>query len=849
MNRNAATPKPFRLHERLEHWFESRGWAPFDFQRDAWRAYRSGEDGLVHAPTGMGKTLSVWLGPVSQWLDEHPGPSARIGSPDRNHSEPLRVLWITPLRALANDTLDALRRPIEDLGLPWTIEKRTGDTAQSIKAKQRTRYPTALVITPESLSLLLSYPDAHRRLRGLRAVVVDEWHELLSSKRGTQTELCLARLRRWNPDLRTWGLSATLGNVEQAAATLVGSRPPSAPRLIRGSSTKRIEIRSIIPEDIERFPWAGHIGLKILPEVIRAIEGANSTLVFCNTRAQVEIWYSAIMGARPDWLGRVSLHHGSLDKQLRDKVEAGLREGRAKCVVCTSSLDLGVDFSPVDLVLQIGSPKGVARLLQRAGRSGHQPGATSTVLCVPTHAFELIEFAAARKAAGDNRIEHRLPLEKPLDVLVQHLVTCAVGGGFERREILDEVRGATSYRDLSSTELGWALDFLTKGGAALGAYPEFRRVEIEDADGSERFIVRERSVTTSHRLGIGTITADSAMTVRWASGGGKALGTIEESFISRLRTGDRFVFAGRLLELARVREMTAYVRKATGRKGTVPRWGGGRSPLSTELSAAVRGQLESSSTGSGAEPEMLAVEPLLRLQREWSIIPSPDQLLIETTTSRDGYHAFLFPFDGRSVHEGLGALLAYRLTRQAPRSLAVTANDYGVEVLCETPIDLSEADWRTMLSTEDLLADLLDCLNSGQLARRRFRDIARIAGLIHPGFPGKQSKPARHLQASSELFFDVFNEFDPANLLLDQAKREVLSEQLEVSRLRSALQRIAGSTIVLMPTKRLTPLSFPLYAERLRTQTASSESWRDRIERMVLRLETAAGSPSDTLSR
>jgi len=843
------TGSAYRLHPKLESWFKQRRWSPFDFQREAWGAFSAGRDGLVHAPTGMGKTLSVWLGPVSQWLEEHPDFESSGQTVERSLAEPLRVLWITPLRALASDTLDALLQPVHDLGLPWTVEKRTGDTAQSVKAKQRTRFPTALVITPESLSLLLSYPDAKRRMSGIRAVIVDEWHELLSSKRGTQTELCLARLRRWNPKMRTWGLSATLGNVEQAAATLVGSRPAAPPSLVRGSSTKRIEIRSIIPENIQRFPWAGHLGLKTLPEVIRAIEGANSTLVFCNTRSQVEIWYSAIMNARPDWLGRVSLHHGSLDKQLRDKVEAGLREGRAKCVVCTSSLDLGVDFSPVDLVLQIGSPKGVARLLQRAGRSGHQPGAVSTVLCVPTHAFELVEFAAARTAAMQNRIEARAPLDKPLDVLVQHLVTCAVGGGFTRGEILDEVRGAASFADLSATELGWALDFLTKGGAALGAYPEFRRVEIDASGEQERYIVRERSVMVAHRLGIGTITADSAMSVRWATGGGKALGTIEESFISKLRNGERFVFSGRVLELVRVKEMTAYVRKAKSSRGTVPRWGGGRTPLSTELSASVREMLELVRSGRVDQPELTAVLPLLDLQREWSIIPSPDQLLIETTTSREGHHAFVFPFDGRHVHEGLGALLAYRLTRQAPRSLAVTVNDYGVEILCETPLELDEQDWRSVLSPSDLLPDLLACLNSGQLARRRFRDIARIAGLIHPGFPGRHSKPARHLQASSELFFDVFNEFDPANLLLDQAKREVLSDQLEVTRLRACMERIQNTSIVMVPTKRLTPLSFPLYAERLRTQTASSESWRDRIERMVLRLETAAEREEGTLKR
>ncbi|MFG0293739.1 MAG: helicase-related protein [Phycisphaerales bacterium JB050] len=654
-------------------------------------------------------------------------------------------------------------------------------------------------------------------------------------------------MRRWNPMMRTWGLSATLGNLQEAANTLAGAAPAKPPRLIRGAQIKHIEIRSIVPKDIQRFPWAGHLGLKILPEVIEAIESANSTLVFCNTRSQVEIWYGAIMNARPDWLGRVSLHHGSLDKQLRDKVEAGLREGRAKCVVCTSSLDLGVDFSPVDLVLQIGSPKGIARLLQRAGRSGHQPGAVSTVLCVPTHAFELVEFAAARQAASEHAIEHRTPLQKPLDVLVQHLMTCAVGGGFERDTMLEEVRGALSYADLSSTEFGWALDFLTKGGAALGAYPEYKRVEIDESGPTPRYLVRDRSVTTNHRLAIGTITADSAMTVRWASGGGKNLGTIEESFISRLNPGDRFVFSGRVLELVRVREMSAHVRKAKSPKGIVPRWGGGRSPLSTKLSEAVRDKLESARRGDSADPEMQAVDPLLKVQQRWSVLPAPDELLIETTTSRDGHHTFLFPFEGRLVHEGLGALLAFRLTRSAPLSLAVTVNDYGVELLCETPLDLDEPRWREVLSPQDLLADLLACLNSSQLARRRFRDIARISGLIHPGFPRRQAKPARHLQASSELFFDVFSEFDPANLLLDQAKREVLSEQLEVTRLRDALNRIAESRLVLVPTARLTPLSFPLYAERLRTQTMSSESWRDRIERMVLRLEDAATADAATL--
>ncbi len=873
--------------------FQRRGWTPFEFQRRAWEAYLAGRSGLVHAPTGMGKTLSVWLGPVAEALRDagrggEGGPRA-VGAGDsgsirtfadsgpaskrrsRDAAEPLRVLWITPLRALAADTAQALVDPLADLGLgrSWTVETRTGDTAQSLKRKQRERLPTALITTPESLSLLLSYPDARERLASLRSVVVDEWHELLGTKRGVMTELALSRLREFVPDLRTWGLSATIGNMEQAARVLVGVGTPGhepSPALIKGVEPKTLVVESIIPDDIERFPWAGHLGIKVLGAVIAAVErcsdAGGTTLIFCNVRSQAEIWFRRILDERPEWLGEVAIHHGSLERGLRTRVEDLLRVGRQRvragngpevsgvsggvearglrCVVCTSSLDLGVDFAPVEQVIQIGSPRGVARLLQRAGRSGHRPGAASRVLCVPTNAMELVEFAAARAAAGRREVEQRIPLRKALDVLVQHLVTLAAGGGFFERAMYESLRATAAFSELTEREWGWALDFVRAGGPALGAYERYARAR-PDETGLWR--IASEFAARVHRLGIGTITSDPMLSVTFA-GSGKTVGFIEESFIARLRIGDRFVFAGRVLELVRLKDMSAYVKKATKKSGVVPKWNGGRMQLSSELAAAVLDRFEEAERGEFGGPELAAVRPILDLQARWSRLPTRRRLLIETIRTSDGYHAFMFLFAGRACHEGLGPLLAYRLSRRTPITITSTGNDYGVELLSSAPIDLDESAWRELLSEDRLLDDLLECLNASQLARRQFRDIARVAGLIVPTYPG-QKRPARQLQASSDMFYDVLSEFDPSNLLLDQARREVLDAQLEVRRLRTAMSASRERTIEIVPLQRLSPLGFGLWAERLRATTLSSQAWHERLESMVVRLEAAAGDEAE----
>ena len=835
-----------RALTQIAGWFSGRGWKVFPFQKQAWEAWLDGASGLIHATTGTGKTLAAWLGPVAQALAE----SER--DPSATADGPLRLLWITPLRALALDTLHSLREPLSQLGLNWTIESRTGDSSPAERRRQQQRLPRVLVTTPESLSLLLTRADAPHQFRELRGIVCDEWHELLASKRGVQTELALARLRRWRPELRTWGLSATLGNLAEALAVLVG-RPienaqpndqPSElsttslsppPRIIEGSSRKKVLVDSLIPSRMDRFPWAGHLGLNQLQDVIRSVEEAQSTLIFTNTRSQTEAWYHALLQARPDWAGLIALHHGSLEPETRTWVEDGLRAGRLKCVVCTSSLDLGVDFSPVDRVLQVGSPRGVARLLQRAGRSGHRPGSTSQVTCVPTHALELVESAAARDAIAARQLEGRPPWRCPVDVLCQHLVTIAVGGGFEPQDLFQEVRSTSAFADLSESEFQWALDFVARGGQSLAAYPDYHRLREE----SGRYVPGSERIARQHRMTVGTITGDASLIVQMLNGA--RLGTIEENFLAKVQPGETFLFAGRAVELVQIRDMKAWVRKApNARDAKIPRWNGGRMPLSTELAAAVRRRLQQACDGIFEGPEMQSVKPMLLLQAHWSAIPRCQQLLLERIRSREGHHILLYPFAGRLVHEGLAALIAFRLSRKRPATFTMSINDYGFELLSTVEIPEEEITDLALYASDRLTEELQQCLNAAEMGRRQFREIARIAGLVFQGYPGQQ-RTARQLQASSGLLFDVFANYEPDNLLLRQARTEVLERQLEHTRLAATLQQIRDSEWIVTRPQRLTPLAFPLVVARLR-ERLSSEKLSERVARMTVQLESAAGS-------
>jgi ATP-dependent Lhr-like helicase len=820
--KKTPAPRPADPLAAVEGWFADRGWEPFPFQREAWAAYRAGESGLIHASTGTGKTYAAFLGPALEALAE----------PAAADPAPLRVLWVTPLRALSGDTALSLANAAGRLGLEWLVETRTGDTGSAARARQRKRLPAVLVTTPESLSLLLTRDDARGLFANLRCVIADEWHELLGTKRGVLTELALARLRTLCPNLRTWGLSATLGNLDEALAALVGVG--RAGRVIRGRTAKAVVIDSVIPDRVERFPWAGHLGLRLLPQVVAAIDEGQTALVFTNTRSQTETWYQAILGVRPDWAGRIALHHGSLDRKVRDWVEDHLRAGDLRCVVCTSSLDLGVDFAPVDRVIQIGSPKGVARLLQRAGRSGHQPGAVSRATCVPTNVLELVEAAATRAAAAAGAVEGREPIRNPLDVLAQHVVSSALAGGITPGGLLAEVRTTAAYADLSDAEWEWVLDFVTRGGNALRAYPEYRRVVISD----NVLSVPDAATARRHRMAVGTITSDASMEVRFLRGG--RLGTVEESFAARLKAGDRFTFAGRVLEFVRVREMTAWVKRSSKPPTTVPRWAGGRLPLSGELSAAVREQIDAARRGEADSPEMRAVRPVLAVQARWSRLPAPDELLAERLTSREGHHLFVYPFEGRLAHEGLAALVALRLSRRRPATFTMAANDYGFEILTPDPLGVSPDDLKSLLSPVGLVDDILLSLNAAELAKRQFREVARVSGLVHPGLP-RSGRTAKQLQASSGLFYDAFREYDPDNLLLWQARREVLDRQFELTRMGRALARIADCRIVMADVPRPTPFAFPLLVDRLR-ETVSSEKLADRVRRMTADLERHAGA-------
>ena len=810
-------------------WFAARSWQPFAFQREVWAAMAAGRSGLLHATTGSGKTYAVWFGALARGL--------ALGA--TKAAPPLGVLWITPMRALAADTTRALQLTLPEAAPHWTLGQRSGDTASAERARQDRRWPTALVTTPESISLMLAREHAADELAGVHTVIVDEWHELMGSKRGVQVQLALARLRRWNPQLVVWGLSATLGNLDEARRVLLGSTARTDEAVtVEGRVDKTLRIDTLLPANPGRFSWGGHLGAQMLQPVITEIDSAATTLVFTNTRSQAEIWYQLLIGERPDWAGIVALHHGSLDKSVREWVEAALKQGQLKAVVCTSSLDLGVDFLPVERVLQIGSAKGVARLLQRAGRSGHAPGRPSRITLVPTNTLELVEAAAARRAAQAGRIESRSSPDKPLDVLVQHLVTVALGGGYAADALYDEVTTTHAYRSLSREEFDWALGFVGGGGTSLAAYPEYHRVQAVDGV----FRVSDRAIARRHKLSIGTIVSDSSMLVKYRNGA--TIGHIEEGFIARLRRGDCFVFAGRVLEYLRTQDMTAYVQRATASKGAVPVWAGGKMPLSTEMADAVLELLAAARHAVDHavcdEPEMMAALPMLQTQAQLSKLPEPGSLLVECLASREGHHVYVYPFAGRQVHLGLASLLAWRLARDVPNTFSLSVNDYGFELLSAEPVDLATLFAGRLFDEGELLADVHASLNSSELAQRRFREIARVAGLIFTGYPGAP-KSTRQLQASSGLFFEVFRQHDAANLLLAQAHDEVLSQELDVQRLRAALQRLAGMPIERVELSSPSPFCLPLMVERLR-ERLSTEQLKDRLERMLKNADAQHGA-------
>ena len=789
-------------------WFAKQGWEPLAFQQETWQAYLAGRSGLIQVPTGSGKTYAAVMGAIA----------AMLATPEKG----LRLLYLNPLRALSRDIEQSIQRPIAEMGWNLRVESRTGDTSSAKKTRQLKNLPDILITTPESLALMLSYAGSKEFFKSLRGIILDEWHELLSSKRGTQTELCLSYLRGVRPDLQTWAISATLGNVEEAAQVAVGV--DAKPVIIRTNLQRPTVIKSILPESVDTFPWAGHLGLHLFESLVSALDIERSTLIFTNTRSQAERWYQAILFAMPDHADQIALHHGSIAVKEREAIEAGVKAGTIKWVICTSSLDLGVDFQPVERVVQIGSAKNLARLLQRAGRSQHVPEGTSEIFFLPTNALELLEISAFRNGLAAGAIESRRPLSKPYDVLIQHLVTLACGAGFQPDEIFNAVRKTVSYATLTQAEFDWMIEFVEQGGKSLSAYPRYKKVVQTDGI----YKVADAQIARMHRMGIGTITSNQAIAVRYLNQ--SKIGTVEESFVSKLQPGDVFFFAGKQLEFFQLKDMVMYVKSAKKKSTITPTWSGGNLAISDSLSHHLRYEIEQSRTNSTGNAELTCLQPILSAQKRISHLPSSNELLIECCKTREGQHLYVFPFEGRFVHEGLGFLWGYRFAHQHSATFTISVNDYGFEILAPKDYPFQSLFSKEFFSQDSLYEDIKAGLNLSELTGRKFRGIAQVSGLVFKGYPSAK-KTSSQLQVSSSLLYEVFTKYEPDNLLLKQAENEVLADQLEAHRLAKTLDRLSHLAIAWHNTKRPSPFAFPLLVERLNSRM-SNESLLDRIERM-----------------
>lgn len=810
-----------QLFDIAEGWFKSRGWKAFPFQLQTWTAFLQGKHGLLNAPTGSGKTYALWMPVVLDYIKKNPDYKTK-------HTPGLKAIWITPLRALSVEIKQAAERVAEELQTGLTVGVRTGDTSSSERSRQKNKMPDLLITTPESLQLMLAAKGYEGMFKSCSAIIIDEWHELLGTKRGVQTELGLSRLKTVAPKMRIWGISATIGNLNQAMEVLLG--PESAAlqnaTLIRAHINKKIKVESILPETMEVFPWRGHMGLHLIDQVAKIVKASKTTLIFTNVRAQCEMWFQTLLYKYPEFAGDIAMHHGSISRETRQWVEQAIRDEQLKVVVCTSSLDLGVDFAPVETVIQVGGPKGVARFLQRAGRSGHRPGEESVIYFLANHAIELVEASALKRAVYENVVEDRPPYLNSWDVLVQYLVTLAVSEGFYPEDIYPEIKSTFCFQGITDEEWAWALNFITQGSQSLRAYDEYKKVDIED-DG--KYKVHSRAIALRHRMQMGTIVGDAVMSVKFFGGG--YIGTVEENFISKLKPGDVFVFAGRKLEFYRTKNMEALVRLANPlAKAQYASWMGNRMTLSAQMSELLREELYAANTDKMSR-ELKAMAPVFKRQRRESIVPSADEFLIETFKTREGFHAIFYPFEGRYVHEALSSLMAYRISLLSPITFSIAYNDYGFELLSDKEIDMQSVIDNDLFTPHYLHHDLQESLNASEMARRKFRDISVISGLVFSGYPGKIVK-TKHLQSGSQLIFDVFRDFEPDNLLFQQAYRETFEHQLEEGRLIMALERIQGQAIRWMQCKKPTPFSFPIITDRLR-ERLSSESLAERIQKMT----------------
>jgi len=784
------------LPSRFARWFAARGWQARPHQLEMIDAARKGEDALLIAPTGGGKTLGGFLPSLIDLAD------VVADGPKRPHR--LHTLYISPLKALSVDVARNLMTPVAEMDLDIRIETRTGDTPVSKRQRQRDKPPDILLTTPEQLALFCASPNARAFFGDLERIIIDEIHALAPQKRGDLLSLGLATLAQWAPGASRAGLSATVSDEGGLARWLTPQgETPAFARIVRGREGPKSQID--ILSSTERIPWSGHSARHAMGEVYAAIKQARLTLVFVNTRAQAEATFQALWRLNEDGLA-IALHHGSLAVEQRRKVEAAMASGQLKAVVCTSTLDLGIDWGDVDLVIQMGAPKGSARLIQRLGRSNHRLDEPSRALLAPANRFEHLECEAARAAVAEGVLDGEPLRAGALDVLAQHMTGRACGEAISADNLFAEVTQAAPYAGLTRREFDRVLEFCSTGGYALDSYERFRRL-IRDRDGLWQ--ARNARVAQRHRMNVGTIIEAEMLTVRLkgrGARGGKALGKVEEWFLEQLVPGDTFVFAGQILEFQGISENAALVTRSSASEPKVPSYNGGKFPLSTYLARRVR-EIAHDPAQWSVLPDQ--VRDWLTLQQEKSRLPQPDDLLVETFPKGGKHYLVCYPFEGRLAHQSLGMLLTRRLERLRMRPTGFVANEYALAVWGLR--DLSGVDMDALFS-EDMLGDDLDAwLAESPLMKRTFRQCAVISGLIERRLPGHE-KTSRQVTFSADLIYDVLREHDPEHILLQAAWRDAATGLLDIRRLGEALKRVKGN-IHSIDLPRVSPLAVPVLLE------------------------------------
>ena len=811
-----------KYHTLINEFFKRNNWDPLPHQIQSWNSFFKGENGIIQLPTGCGKTYAAFMGPL-------------LKLKEKEIPEGINILVITPLKALSRDLEKSLLKATQFIDKSIKIGIRNGDTSAYEKRKQILKPPNILITTPETLSLLIANKDSKKLFNNLFSIILDEWHELMGNKRGNQCELSLSWLRSLKKDIQIWAMSATLGNIQEAGRIIVGIKGKN-PTIIKSNLQKTIELKSIIPKDIGTLPWSGHLGLRSHKFLLEEIEKNKSTLFFTNTRSQSEKWFQCLKFYYPEMEKKIAIHHSSMDKDDRRYVEEGVKYGDIKWVICTSSLDLGVDFHPVEQIVQIGSPKNLARLIQRAGRSSHKPGGKSNLIFMPTNALELIELSAIRRLIYKNIAEEIKIPELSFDVLLQHLISLACGSGFDPQIEKENIKNCWSFRNMKDEEWDWCLNFLENGGECLKAYPKFKKI-IKADQGNNRFkyFVNNKNIMRIHKFNIGTITSDKYIIVKFMKG--KTIGNLEENFASRLKTGDAFFFGGRILEYVKRKDMILYVKRSNKKSSIVPSWVGGQIAISNLLSRNIRKEISicnrTKSTSKFVNKEISSLKPIFDLQKKLSNIPTEKELLVELYRGKNFNSIFVFTLEGRFVNEGIAFLLAFRLSKIKKNTFSITSNDFGFSLTTSNNYNFSklEDNFIELLSFNNLEKDLHSAINFSELTKKRFKHIAQISGLVNNNNPSTLRNP-NQLQISSDLLFDVFTKYESNHLLIKQAFYEVNRIDLESVRIEECLKRISKCKLILNTIEKPTPFAFPLLVERLKN-TISNESIESRINKLI----------------